>query len=299
MSRRRFGEYQQYIDIKFTSAVHELVETMEKIIGSYGGLRLTVRQLYYQLVAKAVIPNTMRSYKRIVKICTDGRLAGLIAWDGIEDRARAFQGRQRWDSGVQIMQSAAKSYHRDMWAGQDERPFVLIEKEALSGVLANLCYEYDVPLLACKGYPSATVLRDFAIGDIRNAIADGQRPIILHLGDHDPSGIDMTRDMVERLTLFLEIEDADVNRLALNMPQVERLRPPPNPAKQTDARFARYVAKFGRKCWELDALPPEELQSIVRRSIVQRIDWDKWNRRKREIEAMKKKLQKHANKFKG
>jgi hypothetical protein len=289
---------QEYIDIRFNAATADLISKANVIIETYRGMSITVRQLYYRLVAADVIPNSIRSYKRIVKIITDARMAGLIDWDAIEDRARQFQEKTRWRDGQQIIDAAANGFHRDMWEGQDVRPFVLVEKDALSGVLAPVCYALDVPLLACKGYASATVMREFAVNQVRNAIMDGQTPIILHLGDHDPSGIDMTRDLNERISLFLEIEDANINRLALNMPQIERLKPPPNPAKESDARFKAYRQKHGVKCWELDALPPDELQRIVREAIRRRIDWDLWERRIEEIEATKKRLKRHAKKFK-
>jgi len=292
---------QTYLDIPLRGSTLEVIKTVNAIGARYAkqNLTMTVRQVFYRLVTVNAIANTQKEYKRLVKIITDGRLAGLIDWDMIEDRARSFIGRTRWESGVHVMNAAADNYHRDMWEGQDCRPFVLIEKQALAGVLSPLCYRYDVPLLACKGYPSASVLRDFAREQIMPALADGQRCMILHLGDHDPSGIDMTRDIVERMTMFIEIEDADVNRLALNMPQVERMSLKPNPAKQSDARFERYVRRFGRRCYELDAIEPEDLQALVQRSIVARIDQSIWKRREREIEAMKKKMRKHAAKFKG
>jgi hypothetical protein len=187
----------------------------------------------------------------------------------------------------------------DMWAGQEYRPFVLIEKDALSGVFSSVCHNYDVPLISCKGYLSASTSRDFATIDLRYSIADGQKPIVLHFGDHDPSGIDMTRDLEERLAIFLEIDDPNLQRKALNMDQVKKWNPIPNPAKQTDSRFAAYVRRFGRKCYELDALEPEELQSLCTKSIERLIDWPLWERRQREIAATTKRIRKHAAKFKG
>lgn len=288
---------QEYINIRFNAATLALIDRANVIIETYAGMSITVRQLYYRLVAEAAIENSVKSYKRIVKTITDARMAGLIDWDAIEDRARQFKARSHWDDGKALFDAAADQFFRDMWEGQDVRPFVLVEKDALSGVLAPVCHEYDVPLLACKGYASATVMREFAVNQVRDAVIDGQTPIILHLGDHDPSGIDMTRDLTDRVSLFLEIEDANVNRLALNMPQIERLKPPPNPAKETDARFKEYRRRFGVRCWELDALPPDQLQKIVRDAIRRRIDWDVWERREAEIEATKKRMRRHAAKF--
>lgn len=295
------SDKQSYLDIRFNQETHALLDAIDKILARYSakGMPMTVRQLYYRLVTTNTIENSIKSYKRLVKIVTDGRMAGLLDWDAIEDRHRHWQRRQHWNSGKQFIDACANSYHMDMWEGQEYRPFVLIEKDALSGVFSGPCYEYDVPLLVCKGYLSASTGRDFAMTDMAYSIADGQKPLVLHFGDHDPSGIDMTRDLSERLALFLEIEDPELKRMALNMDQVNRWKPAPNPAKQTDTRFAGYVRKFGRKCWELDALEPEELQRLVKNAIVRLIDDDKWQRRKQEIDATSKRIRRHASKFKG
>lgn len=293
---------QAYIDRSYFRSVNlALIDKLNAIMSSYlkRGMKMTVRQLYYQAVTKNIIPNTMKQYKNLVNLLSQARLAGLIDWDALEDRGRGFIRRQHWRDGKHLMGAVADNFHRDMWESQDKRVFVLIEKEALVGVLESLCHEYDVPLLACKGYPSLSVLRDFCLYDILPALNEDQRVVILHLGDHDPSGIDMTRDLREKADLFCHRDDSEVNRLALNMPQIERLKPAPNPAKMTDSRFKAYARRFGRKSWELDAIPPDDLQSIVRRSIVGHIDWEKWDRTERQIEATKKRIKKHAKKFKG
>jgi hypothetical protein len=103
----------------------------------------------------------------------------------------------------------------------------------------------------------------------------GQTPIILHFGDHDPSGIDMTRDIDDRLRMFMG--GMEVRRLALNMDQVEQYQPPPNPAKLTDSRATGYIERFGDESWELDALDPTTLSALVRDEIQDRIlDDDAW-----------------------
>lgn len=291
---------QQYEDHKFKPESLRLIDVMNTIVDEYiaANYRLTVRQLYYQLVARGVIPNTERSYKNTTSLVNDAKLAGLMDWEAIEDRTRSFIRRQRWDSAASIVRAAADSFHMDMWADQPCRVFCIVEKEALAGVLDRACRAYDVPLLAARGYPSGTVLREFCVADIMPYCGE-QAVRILHLGDHDPSGIDMTRDLQERLSMFLEIADPEIRRKALNLDQVEKWKLPPNPTNPKDARFAGYVRKFGRKCWELDAIEPEELQAICKRSIERLIDWPKWDRRKAEIAATSKRIRKHAAKFKG
>lgn len=276
---------QFYKDFSFRGKSKKLIEVINGIIDEYieQGFRLTVRQLYYQLVARGHIENTELSYKRTTGLVNDARLAGLIDWDVIEDRTRAFIKRPRWDSGANILEDCAAQFHMDMWEGQDHRVFVIVEKEALAGVLEGVCNDLDTPLLAARGYPSGTVLREFAISDVQTCMEAGQTPILLHLGDHDPSGIDMTRDLEERILLFSEVGDIQLTRIALNMDQIKSQKPPPNPAKVTDSRFAKYRKKFGDKSWELDALSPDFLAGLVRFHTEKYIDKKLWSAQKNRI----------------
>ena len=165
----------------------------------------------------------------------------------------------------------------DLWEGQERRVEIWVEKQALEEVAQRAARGYRVGYFACKGYVSQSEM--YAAGKrLEEAVLDGQEPLILHLGDHDPSGIDMTRDIEERLSLFSG-HDIEVRRLALNMPQIRDLNPPPNPAKLTDSRFASYLAKYGEKSWELDAVSPEELVRIIEREIAKVVDVDLFNER--------------------
>jgi hypothetical protein len=239
---------QHYVDKDFKPETLGLIEVLNGICEEYQaqGYVLTARQLYYQMVARGHIENTERSYKRIIGVLSDARLAGLIDWAAIEDRTREFIRRTRWQSPAAILRAVAAQYHEDMWTGQAVRPFVIVEKEALAGVLEGVCNELDTPLLAARGYPSGTVIREFCVDDIKPYVRRGQGVLIIHLGDHDPSGIDMTRDLSERIALFAETKRAvRLVRIALNMPQIEERRPPENPAKTTDSRYKDYLEKYG------------------------------------------------------
>lgn len=290
---------QAYKDDRISSSVRALIDQINGIVTEYQrqGYMLTVRQLYYQLVSRAVVENTLQSYKRVASNINDGRLAGLIDWSAIEDRTRDIVVRNRWDNGAQVVRASANQFHMDMWEGQAHRLFVIVEKEALAGVMGGVCRRYDVPLLAARGYPSVTVVRDLVLEHLRPAIDAGQEPIILHLGDHDPSGIDMTRDLCERIDLFLDGESISyqLKRIALNMPQVRETNAPPNPAKTTDSRFADYKRKFGVESWELDALEPAYLDQLVTLNIEQHIDFGLWEERKLEIQKVKDDLSEVAD----
>lgn len=291
MARERYQRF------NFSDNTLALIDLMNGIVDEYQqqGFTLTVRQLYYQLVARDIIPNNERSYKRTTNVANDARLAGLIDWDAIEDRTRAFIRRTRWKNGEQILKAAADSFHVDMWQRQPRRVFCIIEKEALVGVLEPTCKELDVPLLAARGYPSGTVLREFAIEDILPTV-DDQQITVLHLGDHDPSGIDMTRDLRDRLRMFCR-QPVELVRLALTMEQVEERKPPPNPAKTTDSRFASYLQEYGSESWELDALPPQYLAELVQGEVMRRIDVPQWKADQERIADTQRRIREVAETF--
>ena len=169
------------------------------------------------------------------------------------------------------LDSVAEQFHVDRWANQKFRPELWIEKEALVGVIEDVCDELDVPYFACRGYVSQS--EQWRAG--RRFGACRQTPVVLHLGDHDPSGIDMTRDNDDRLATFAG-QPVVVRRLALNMDQIEEHQPPPNPAKDTDTRFNTYYDQFGDECWELDALEPQVMVDLIRDAIEGYIDPDAW-----------------------
>lgn len=294
---------QQYREINLRPDTLKLIEFLNSMIDDYmaQGFTLSVRQLYYQLVARAVIENTERSYKRVASIINDGRLAGLIDWDAIEDRGRDIVKRASWVSGSSILRSCADQYHMDMWENQPHRVFVIVEKAALAGVLEGVCHKLDVPLLAARGYPSVSVVRELALDHLESAIDSGQHPVVLHLGDHDPSGIDMTRDLEDRFQMFMPhydlANDWTLERIALTMDQIDEHAPPPNPAKTTDSRFAEYRRNFGDESWELDALEPRMLVKLVTGHVEHYRDLDRWAFRQDEIEKVKRRLDKSAKQF--
>jgi len=224
------------------------------------GMKLTLRQLYYQFVARGKIENNPKQYKRLGVAISDGRLAGHIDWDAIEDRTRNLLGNTNWDGPSDILQATVDSFRMDHWSNQADRIEVWIEKEALIGVIARVCQNLDVDYFACKGYVSQSEMWRTAMR-LRGYEDRGQNTTILHLGDHDPSGIDMTRDIEERLRLFGC--ETSIERLALNWNQVQEYKPPPNPTKLKDSRARDYMAKYGNESWELDALEPKVLRNLI------------------------------------
>lgn len=222
------------------------------------------------------------------RIVTWARDAGNIDWDAIEDRTREVNFHATWDSPADLIASAARSYQEDLWQDQQWRPEVWIEKEALLGVIEGVCAEYQVPYLAQRGSASTTIKyqagRRFA-----DYIGQGQVPVVIHLGDHDPTGIDITRDNIDCLALYAG-QDVEVRRIALNMDQVRRYRPPPNFAKEDDFNLGKYERKFGtRQCWELDALSPDVIAALIEKEIKKMIKSKPWQLAKAK-EATNKRL---------
>jgi len=250
-----------------------VIDQANVIIDEYAsqGFVLTLRQLYYQFVARDWLPNTIQQYRRLGRIVRDGRDGGLIDWNGIEDRTREVNTHSAWDDPAHIIKSAARSYAEDLWRGQRYRPEVWIEKDALLGVIEDICTEYQVPYFAHRGNNSQT-LQYQAGKRFANYLDQGLIPVVLHLADHDPNGRDMTRDNIERLALYAR-QDVEVRRIGLNMDQVRRYRLPPNFAKESDTRFEAYVREFRtRQCWELDALSPTVIADLIRVEIERLID---------------------------
>lgn len=266
-----------YVPKTFSPAHRDIITRANTICRDYRaqGYDLTLRQLYYQFVSRGWIANKQTEYKRLGSIVNDARLAGELDWDYIVDRTRNLKDLSHWDSPESIMDAVASQYREDKWADQPHRVEVWVEKDALVGVLERICNELDVPYFSCRGYTSQSEVWGAAMRLQRHRTA-GQEPVILHLGDHDPSGLDMTRDVTDRIELFLRGRPVEVRRLALNMDQVEQYDPPPNPAKLTDSRGTAYVEEYGDSSWELDALPPEIISDLIREAVDELRDDDLW-----------------------
>jgi len=278
-----------YQEKTFRDDIAAYIRKANEIVATYlaQGYRLTLRQLYYQFVARDILPNTERSYKNLGNWVNEARLAGLLDWNAIEDRTRNLKRNSHWDGPADIVRSAAQSYGIDLWEGQEYRVEVWVEKEALAGVIERPSRSLDVPWFCCRGYVSQSEMWRAAMRLI-DYEQDGAKTVIIHLGDHDPSGIDMTRDIQDRLALFGA--DTRVLRIALNMDQVEHYGPPPNPAKLSDSRSNGYVEAFGFQSWELDALEPSVIDALVSETVEEYLDVAKYEDRKAVQEAGREKL---------
>lgn len=251
------------------------------------GIKLTGRQLYYQLVAMDFIPNALEIYKRISKFATDSRYAGSIDWDAIEDRGRVSHKHAEWNNIKELIKTALYSYRLPRWDGQEYYVEILCEKQALESVLKPIADKWHVRFGYNKGYTSASSMYDLS-KRVKDMMYGGKQAVILYFGDHDPSGLDMIRDIETRMIEFLTKGDAPldelhvgdmftVHPLALTKEQVISANPPPNPAKFSDPRAKEYVKDHGEVSWELDAIDPRSLQSIAETGVLLYLDQDMYN----------------------
>jgi len=280
---------EKFVDINFSDEIRDRIRQANEIIDAYQaqGLRLTLRQLYYQFVTKNYITNEERSYKNLGKAISNGRLAGLIDWDAIEDRVRVPKPPNEFQSLESLVEAAFRSFRLPRWKGQEYYAELWVEKDALSGVLEPLAREFHVTMMVNRGYSSQSAMyeagRRFAEKD-----NDGYRTVLFYLGDHDPSGEDMVRDVQDRLQRFGS--EVEVKKIALTMAQVNQHNPPPNPAKMSDSRAKAYVEEHGASSWEVDALPPEVLNDLIRESFEEILDRDKMDEVIAKEESEKKLL---------
>ena len=280
-----------YLRKDFNTQAVSVIADAEIILDSYArqGYRITLRTLYYQFIARDLFPesrlrmvsgtltkNCEVNYKWLGNLVSDARLARLLDWNHLQDSGRESHGGDRgWGEPKNVIRYGAENYNITHWDDQEHYVEIWVEKQALEDIVARPASRWDVPYFACKGYVSQSSMYEAAK---RLRAIDGDREkTIIHLGDHDPSGIDMSRDIQDRLNMFGA--GVTVQRIALNMSQIEEFNPPPSPAKISDSRAADYISRFGDDSWELDALEPATLESLIEEQITSRLNMDLWNAR--------------------
>lgn len=284
----------------------ELSIQIKKVVNEYmsQGDNLTNRQLYYQLVTLNIIPNADEIYKRICTFITDMKYSGMLDWDAIEDRGRVPQKHIEFTCIQNRIESAIYNYRLPRWDNQNNYVELYVEKEALKGVFESVSDKFHIYLGCNKGYSSSSTMYEIA-QRFKDKIKEGKKCYLCYFGDHDSSGLDMTRDIKERIVEFISKGEEycdpsmfEVVPLALNMGQIKKYNPPPNPAKITDPRAKWYIQKYGNKSWELDSLKPSVLREIAERGILNYVDVDNYNSVIEKEEEHKQIMKKWSENFK-
>lgn len=340
----------------WSTSKEEVVARIIAIVSSFRkqGYKLTLRQLHYQFVSRNWIVNHDTAYKKLGDILTDCRYAGMVDWDDIEDRGRVPYIPYHASDANEAIEDAIDYFRIDRQEGQSTVVELWTEKDALSGILKRTTQKYHVHLVVNKGYSSATAMYN-SYRRAAESIISGNKFCILYFGDHDPSGLDMVRDIEERIRMMLcngdllkwneefmqkvlkwwrenyydiytlvrlefcdekvlkllnEDDDDDladhfesgrlrmyfeehkifeIVAIGLTMDQIKKYNLPPNPTKLTDTRASNYIQKYGKTCWEVDALNPDTLTEIVEENIQSKIDMDVFsNAISRELEEKDK-----------
>lgn len=274
----------KFREVKLSMANIERLRLINSIIEEYqeDNLVLTLRQLYYQLVIRNVIPNKQTEYSKLSTLLKEGRMGGIVDWSAIEDRLRKPYTPASFENPREGMEALIDQYQLPRMKGQKHYIEVWVEKDALSGVLSRVTKKYHVPILVNRGYSSASSMYDSytRFKEFADELEDGEEGaiIVLYLGDFDPSGVDMIRDIKQRIEEFSKKHyrkfPFNIIPIALTQEQIKTYNPPPNPAKVSDPRAKKFIQQFGGTSWEVDALPPKVLNELLERNIEKYIDMD-------------------------
>lgn len=259
----------KYENHNFKTKSLKRIEQVNAIIDEYTGRQLTLRQMFYQLVARGYIENSKKEYDNLGSLISKARYAGLIDWEKLEDKTRDYCGSSRYNSTpAEHIENAVEYFSLNYWTNQPVYLEVWCEKDAMIDIVAAGCRDTETPYFSCRGYCSASSLYRAAQHFIRRN--DCKERHIIYLGDHDPSGKDMPRYLAERFKLFGA--SVEIHPIALTMEQIQLFNPPPSYVKATDTRKTGYIEKYGDTCWELDALPVGFVEKLVDSAIRPYID---------------------------
>jgi len=284
MSRRPFNWTEKQLDKlnKVTAVLEELKEYKP----------LTLRQVYYQLVAKDYIENKKSQYTMLSTLLKWARINGYICWDDIEDRVRVFHNGAGWNDKEQFIKwelnNFLAGYQRDLLQTQDRYIEVWIEKDALSSIFKRITFRYGVSTVVCRGFSSVSFLNDFKS---RLSNYEDKTPLMLYFGDFDPSGVEMLESIKITLQDELGVEEIEFKRIALTKEDIFNYKLPHNPdaLKKTDTRAKKHVEAYGNLAVELDALRPDVLEQKIRDAIEAELDIETFNA---EVDIHKGELQK-------
>ena len=293
-------------------STENLYDNVLDILSQYEGTPITLRQLYYRLVARGM-PNNKNSYQRLIQMTGKWRKQKLLSMNAFVDRARNimdFRGGDHVHNPSLWLHNSLEriekyflnylEYDLSLWYGQPHRVFIGVEKNALVGVFEPVCNRYGVTLLPCVGYPSLSFLNEFSdmishydgndgLGENLDKGDSEPHDYFLYFGDWDPSGLNIPESINNNMTEIEDFSNGYIYRhIALEMDQITRYDLIPAPAKTTDSRHDKFVSEYGKNVYELDALDPKVLQDLIKKTIESHIDWNIMRERNRRIDEGKK-----------
>jgi hypothetical protein len=253
-------------------ASRDLIEAMYEF--AKAAQPITGRGIGYKLFTAKLSPSmSTGDMAKVYRLLRIAREQGIIPWDWIVDETRQVEQKRRtWANPDAYVRAVHRSYKRDFWQQQPKRVLVASEKGTVRGLLDPVLYDLGVGFLVMHGFGSATAVHDLAEDN------DGRDLVLIYVGDYDPSGLYMSEeDIPQRLEQY-EGYHVEVNRVALLDEQLDDLPSFPATDKKKDPRYKWFVQNYGKRCWELDAMDPNDLRDIVREAIEDEIEWDAWDR---------------------
>lgn len=225
----------------------------------------TVRQVFYQLVARGAVDKDERQYHTVARLLTEMRRSGRVPYGWITDNTRFMRKPESWSSLTHALDATRRTYRRALWDSQDCYVEVWLEKDALSGVLFDVTSEWDVPLMVTRGFPSLSFLHGAA-----EHIAYVRKPTFLYyFGDHDPSGVLIPQRTAARLRELAPDAEIHFQRVAVTESQIELLQLPTRPTKRDGNAHAK---RFEGESVEVDAIAPNTMRAMCRACITDHID---------------------------
>lgn len=290
-----------------------LISEAKKVIEGYD-IRLTLRQIYYRLVAKLLVENNVTNYKSLSKALVEARLNGKIPFSAMVDMTRGtmdsvmnlFAGqiyldkeykpelitspREHFDNALAYFKDCASKYEYPRWLNQEKHIEIWVEKQALESLFRQVTEKYEVILGTCRGYPSWDFLHDSAV-----RLKGIKKPIeVYYFGDFDPSGKDIYRFVKEAMRIFgINVEFKNV---AITLEQIKEYKIPPMPTKPTDTRSKGHIERYGDIAVELDAFEPKLLQELLEKTILRAFDNKVYDKSLKEEERDQKEIKKLVKK---
>lgn len=261
------------LQLERAKQVQEVVEELRQYWA------LTLRQIYYQLVAKGYIENNKSSYNALSKLVKWMRIDGRIPWDALEDRSRTLGRKRGWSNTKEFLEHELKTmfkgYTRCRVQTQPKYIEVWVEKDALSQIFHKVVYPYCIRSTAVRGYSSVTFLADYYVR-ATEAIMQGKKPVVLYFGDLDPSGVQMLEASIETLEDELDLYDVEFKRIGLNPEHIKKYDLPADPSaiKISDPRYDAYVRRYGEVAVELDAVHPADLKKMIKNAVENELDME-------------------------
>jgi hypothetical protein len=259
---KRVAAWQASLDL--IDAMREIAKAAQPITG---------RGIGYKLFTQGLITSmATASMQKVYRLLKEARKRGMIPWHWIVDETRDLERAPSWDDPAAFVRTVSRAYRRDFWTQQPSRVEVWSEKGTVRSVLAPVLNKYGVGFRVMHGFSGATTLYDVAQDD------DGRQLIILYVGDYDPSGMWMSEhDLPDRLAKYGG-EHVLLVRIALLKTDIGDLPSFPASDKRKDPRFNWFRRQFGKRCWELDAMDPNDLRARVEEAILAEIEPTAWKR---------------------